>query len=29
MSYMFVPNFEAISRVTLVLEPENHPASLA
>ena len=29
MSYMFVPNFEAISHVTLVLEPENRRASLA
>ena len=29
MSYMFVPNFEAIGHVTLVLEPENRPASLA
>ena len=29
MSYMFVPNFEAIDYVTLVLEPENRPASLA
>ena len=32
MSYMFVPNFEAIRHVTLVtlvLEPENRPASLA
>ena len=28
MSYMFVPNFEAIGHVTLVLEPENRPASL-
>ena len=26
---MFVPNFEAIGHVTLVLEPENRPASLA
>ena len=25
MSYMFVPNFEAIGCVTLVLEPENRP----
>ena len=29
MSYMFVPNFEAIGHVILVLGPENHPASLA
>ena len=29
MSYMFVPNFEAIGHVTSVLEPENRPASLA
>ena len=29
LSYMFVPNFEAIGHVTLVLEPENRPASLA
>ena len=29
MSCMFAPNFEAISRVTLVLGPENRPASLA
>ena len=29
MSYMFVPNLEAIGHVTLVLEPENRPASLA
>ena len=29
MSCMFVPNFEAIGHVTLVLEPENRPASLA
>ena len=29
MSYMFVPIFEAIGRVTLVLEPENRHASLA
>ena len=28
MSYMFVPNFEAIGHVTLVLEPKNRPASL-
>ena len=27
MSYMFVPNFEAIGLVTLVLEPEDRPAS--
>ena len=26
---MFVPHFEAIDHVTLVLEPENRPASLA
>ena len=26
---MFVPNFEIISRVTLVLGPENRPESLA
>ena len=26
---MFVPNFEAIRHVTLVLEPENRPESLA
>ena len=29
MSCMFVHNFEAIGRVTLLLEPENCPASLA
>ena len=29
MSCMFVPNFEAIVLVTLVLEPENLPASRA
>ena len=29
MSCMFVPNFEAIGHVTLVLEPENRPAGLA
>ena len=29
MSNMFVPNFEAIGLVTLVLKPENRPASLA
>ena len=29
MSYVFVPNFEAIAHVTLVLELENRPASLA
>ena len=29
MSYMFVPNFEAIGPMTLVLGPENRPASLA
>ena len=29
MSYMFLPNFEAIGDVTLVLEPEIRPASLA
>ena len=29
MSYMFVPNFEAIGHMTSVLEPENRPASLA
>ena len=29
MSYMFVPNFEAIGHVNLVLEPENRPANLA
>ena len=29
MSYMFAPNFEAIGYVTLVLEPENRPATLA
>ena len=29
MSYMFVPNFEAIGHETLVLEPENRPESLA
>ena len=29
MSCMFVPNFEAIGHVTLVLEPENRPSSLA
>ena len=29
MSCMFVPNFEAIGHVTLVLGPENRPASLA
>ena len=25
MSCMFIPNFEAIGHVTLVLEPENRP----
>ena len=29
MIYIFVPNFEAIGHVTLVLEPENRPANLA
>ena len=29
MSCMFVPNFEAISDMTLVLGPENRPESLA
>ena len=29
MSYMFVPNFEAIGHVTFVLEPENRRESLA
>ena len=29
MRYMFAPNFEAIDHVTLVLEPEDRPASLA
>ena len=29
MSYMFVPNFEAIGHVTSVLETESRPASLA
>ena len=29
MSYMFVPNVEAIGYMTLVLGPENRPASLA
>ena len=29
MSNMFVLNFEAVGHVTLVLEPENRPASLA
>ena len=29
MSYMFVHNFEGLSHVTLVLEPDNRPASLA
>ena len=29
MSCMFVPNFEAISHVTLVLGPDNRPESLA
>ena len=29
MIYMFVPNLEAISHVTLVLEPENRSATLA
>ena len=29
MSYMFVPNFEAMGHVTSVLEPEYRPASLA
>ena len=29
MSCMFVPIFEAISHVTLILEPENRPESLA
>ena len=28
MSCMFVPNFEAIGQVTLVLGPENRPESL-
>ena len=28
MSYMFVPNFEAIGHLTSVLEPENRPAIL-
>ena len=27
MSYMFVPNFEALGHVTLVLESENRPAA--
>ena len=27
MSYMFVQNFNAIGHLTLVLEPENRPAS--
>ena len=26
---MFVPNFEAVGHVTLILGPENRPASLA
>ena len=29
MSCMFVPNLEAIGRVTLVLGPENRPANSA
>ena len=29
MSYMFVHNFEAMGHVTLVLEPENRPVSVA
>ena len=29
MSYVFAPNFEAIGYVTLVLESENRPESLA
>ena len=29
MSYMYVLNFEAIDHVTLVLESENRPESLA
>ena len=29
MSNMFAPNFEAIRRVTLVLEPKNLPTSVA
>ena len=29
MSYMFAPNFGAIGQVTLILEPENRPESLA
>ena len=29
MSYMFALNFEAIGHMTLILEPENRPASLA
>ena len=29
MNYMFVPNFEATGHVTLVLGPENRPASSA
>ena len=29
MSCMFVPNFEAMGHVTLVVGPENRPASLA
>ena len=29
MGYMFAPKFEGIGHVTLVLEPENRPASLA
>ena len=29
MSWIFVPNFEAVGHVTSVLEPENRPASLA
>ena len=29
LSYMFVPNFEAIGQATLVLEPKNRPASFA
>ena len=28
MSFKFVPNFEAIGCVTLVLEPENRPVSV-
>ena len=29
MSYVFVPNFEAMGDVTLILGPENRPESTA